>query len=268
MTDLLTIPGFAINPDQRDNAELPARWLELFGVDRVPHAQRLDSIILFSLQRPEDFDRVEIYYREATELGFHFHVRIHKGAGVTMHQVKDAYPLATVALGNGKSAGDALLTRGDVLEDDAGIRSAVQVARAKPRLPIAFHEYGNAGFDPMRHLRLLRHWYPEQTFWMTEAAWSFQPYDPSEGTATTTAPAPHETTAAGVYCRTLVNIAAMYNIPVTLFRGVDYFTRDGDTFRPNGAALALVDAKYRYGYKPPAGRARSLTVGMYRRQYL
>lgn len=270
MTALLTLPGFAINPDQRDNDQLPKRWLELFGAPFVPHGQPVPAVVMFSLQRPKDLGRLEIYYDELLRLGFRVHVRIHEGAGVGMHETKMRYPQVTVALGNGTRSGDGLLRRGDVLEDDAGIRSAVHMARTKPGLPIAFHEYGAAGFEPMRHLRLLRHWYPDQTFWMTEAAWSFEPFDPGDGTATTAALPPHQTEAAGVYCRNLVNVAAIHRIPVTLFRGIDYFLKmDGGDYKPTPAALALIDAReYTYGFKPPLRAARNLSVGMYRRQYL
>lgn len=257
------VPGFCINTEQRDSASFLERWVTFFGGRIEPGDER--SMITFIIERLDrDLRRLDLYAPTIRRLGFRLHVRINDASlGADMVQsIRTAYPWATVALGNSKKAGGGLqLSREaldvvDVLEDDAGIGSAVQMAKRAPGEPVAFHTYGDKGFQPWRHLGLLREWYPDHPFLITEGAWGHDP------TATKVREDIHSA-AAGLWARELLNAAEFHKIPVSLFRGVDFF-QDGS---PTPALIALRDGGY-VDAQPLRAWHRPTTISMHWRRLI
>ena len=257
------IPGFCINTEQRDSVSLLERWVTFFGGRISAGDER--SVITFIIERLDrDLSRLDLYAPTIKRLGFRLHVRINNPTfGATLvRSIQSAYPWATVAAGNSQKAGgglkidEGLLDVVDVLEDDAGIGSAVQLAKRGGGTPVAFHAYGDKGFQPWRHLGLLRDWYPDYPFLITEGAWGFNQSSSKSREDI------HEA-GAGLWARELLNAAEFHKIPVSLFRGVDFF-KDGN---PTPALFALRDGGY-VDAQPFRAWHRPTTVSMYWRRLI
>jgi len=255
MSNLPTIPGFCVNTDQRDPDDFCAYWLKFFGgVSVAP--DNWPPIVTFIIERPaRDLPRLAKWYAEATDANFGFHIRVNPAAlpdlgALGLQELRLYYPLATLAVGNGTGVGDGLsgssYSSATVLEDDAGVASAVYMARRnEKRLPIAFHAYGDWGFEPKKHIPLLRRWFPTQQFIITEAHWGFNTEArPNRGDILME--------NAGLWCRDLVIEAHKADIPVTLFRGIDFVKASG---APHNSLLALRDGGFwDPTWKAPTGR--------------
>ena len=243
MASLPTIPGFTVNTAQRDPDGFCGWWLAFFGGGKVA-PNDWPPIVTFVVERPAlDLPRLRKWYDEALDANMGFHIRVNPAAlsdmgALDLYELRLEYPLATLAVGNGVGVGDGLdgleYASATVLEDDAGVASAVYMARKQEPFPIAFHCYGEAGFAPARHLPLLRRWFPSQQFVITEGHWGFR-----------TEKRPDRSDIymeeAGLWCRDLVIEAHKADIPVCLFRGIDFMRADGT---PHNSLYALRDGGF------------------------
>ncbi len=239
MKKLPTIPGFHVTVGQRYEPGDALKWLQAFGVDAVPMDQHLPTLMAI---RVHDWGRdwTECKMQQAAEeglaLGYEVHVN-YTDLGMAPTAARRMEGGVVWTLGNSTDKGSGARTfltnmgMGEI-QDDAGIRGAIANAKAIPDndTPIAFHCYGDQGAHPA-HLALLRKWYPQRKFTITELHWGFRGHGRSR------ADKPHLYTAeAGAYIRGMVIEAYEQNMAVCLFQGKDFFESDG---MPTPSMLAL-----------------------------
>jgi hypothetical protein len=237
---LPTIPGFHVTVGQPYTPGDALKWLQAFGVKAVPMDQLLPTPMAI---RVHDWQRdwTEYGMQQAAEEGLALGYEVHVNTTDTEVKIPDEFIFnhshdVVWSFGNSTDKGSGAVNRIDEAQDDAGIRGAINNAKQLQgtNTPIAFHAYGDQGAHPA-HLALLRKWYPTRKFTLTELHWGFLGHS-DEGDVSRD-DKPHLYTAeAGAYCREMVIEAYKQHMACCLFRGKDFFEKDG---MPTPSMLAL-----------------------------